>query len=189
MLNGVSKQLPIEIVGEYYVHLMTSKDRDALFQIYKNPHIAKYVAKKTHQTSEDTEEFLKEIAHRMESGNNLYLGIYENKTQGLIGMLRFLEKEEPEILTIGYALNQQYWGKGIIAAVLSALIPLIREEGKYHKLRATVRLENTKSQRVLEKLGFKLKGSFNKGSDKVEEPQHSESAQQELERLLYYYNL
>lgn len=179
MLDTIQNQLPIKVFDKYFIRHINSDDKEALFQIYNNEKIAKYVARKTHHSIKDTEEFMQVINQRMNVGNNIYLGICEKYSENLIGIIRFLKKEDPGTLTIGYALNEDYWGHGIVYTAVSNLIELIKLDGKYTRIRATVKPENISSQRCVEKLGFKLQGKFNKS-------EIIDNNEVETERLLYY---
>jgi len=179
MLTILQNQLPIKVSEHYLVRFINSGDSEGVFQLYSNEKIAKYVVRKTHSAIEESEEYIEILKQRIECGNDIYLGICEAASQKLIGIIRFLEKEDPSILTIGYALNEEYWGQGIVAAAVNKLVELIKAEGSYSKLRATVRPENINSQKCLEKLGFELVGKFNK-------VELVESKEVETERLLYF---
>ena len=179
MLDIIKYQLPIKVSDEYFIRYISNDDKQDLFQLYSNEKIAKYVARKTHCSIKDTEEFIQLINLRMSEGTNLYLGICEKHSQKLIGIIRFLKKEDPSTLTIGYALNEDYWGHGIVNIAVSRLLHLIMMDGNYTKIRATVKFENVSSQRCLEKLGFKLHGKLSK-SEVID------NKEIKSERLLYY---
>ncbi|MBZ9635233.1 GNAT family N-acetyltransferase [Clostridium sp. FP1] len=179
MLSIIQNQLPIEVSDKYLIRYISNDDKEDLFQIYSNEKIAKYVVRKTHCSIKDTEGFIQLINQRMKEENNIYLGICEKYSKKLIGIIRFLKKEEPSTITIGYALNEDYWGHGIIYTAVNNLIELIKLDGSYTRIRATVKPENINSQRCVEKLGFKLYGKFNKS-------EIIDNKQIETERLLYY---
>lgn len=174
MLKILKGKLPIKIDSDITVYYINNEHKEDLYEIYRNENVWKYVARKAHTSIMDTEEFIEIINARIKEGNNLYLGIYDVHCEKLIGIIRFLRKEDPDTLTIGYALNESFWGKGIVPKVLNKLIKLIDSEGEYKKLRATVRPENINSQRCLEKLGFKLEGKFIKSEVIDEEEIKSE---------------
>jgi ribosomal-protein-alanine N-acetyltransferase len=182
MLSIIQNQLPIKVSDKYLIRYINREDKEDLFEMYRNEKIAKYVAQKTHCFIKDTEEFINVMYQRMMEGNNLYLGICEEHSGKFIGIIRFLKKEDPSVLTIGYALNENYWGHGIIHTALNNLIELIKLGGTYTRIRATVKPENISSQRCVEKLGFKLDGKFDKS-------EIIDNKEMKTERLLYYKNL
>ncbi|PIN22566.1 Diamine N-acetyltransferase [Handroanthus impetiginosus] len=64
---------------------------------------------------------------------------------------------------IGYVVASEYWGKGIAtAAVKMAANSVFVEWSHLDRLEAVVAVENTASQRVLEKAGFKREGVLRK---------------------------
>ena len=182
MLDIIQNQIPIKVSDKYFIRHISNDDKDALYHLYSNEKIAKYVARKTHHSIKDTEEFIQIINQRMNEGNNIYLGVCEDHSGKLIGIIRFLKKDDPSTLTVGYALNEEYWGHGIINSTVSNLIELIKLDGTYARIRATVKPENISSQRCVEKLGFKLHGRFNKS-------EIIDNKEVETERLLYYKTL
>ncbi|MCD7469047.1 hypothetical protein HAX54_007666 [Datura stramonium] len=62
---------------------------------------------------------------------------------------------------IGYAIAFEYWGQGIATKALKMAIPQVFSDFPgIVKLRAFAVLQNTASQRVLEKAGFHYQGSL-----------------------------
>ncbi|GFZ29715.1 GNAT family acetyltransferase [Clostridium zeae] len=182
MFNFIKSNLPIEISEEYKIRLIESKDKENLFEIYSNEKVAKYISRNIHKDMSDTEMFMVTISNRNRKGNNLYLGICENKTDKLIGVVRFLIKDDEETITIGYGLNEEYWGKGIISASIEAIIDIIKYSYNGIRLRATIRTDNYKSIKCIEKLGFQFHSKFIKADNGTEDTR-------QRERLLYFRNL
>jgi ribosomal-protein-alanine N-acetyltransferase len=179
MLDIIKKQLPIKVSNKYFVRYISHDDKEDLFQLYGNEKVAKYAARKTHCSIKDTEAFIQLIIKQMKENCSVYLGICEVTSQKLIGIIRFFKKEDPRTLTIGYALNEDYWGQGILNIALSSLIHLIKIDGTYIGIRATIKPNNISSQRFIEKLGFKLHSRFIKS-------EIINNKEVETERLLYY---
>lgn len=59
---------------------------------------------------------------------------------------------------IGYQLDQQYNGQGIMSIAVRQAARLLFEKYQFHRLRAEVMPENIGSIRVLEKVGFRQEG-------------------------------
>lgn len=161
MLTIIKKQLPIKVSEQLLICGISTSDKQDLFEMYSNEKVSKYISRKVHSSLQDTEELIEIINQRIKDGDNLYLGVYKAGPRKLIGIIRFIYKENDlDSLTIGYALNENYWGRGIMPEALNRLISIISSDGSYKRLRATVRPENIKSQKCLEKLGFVLAGKF-----------------------------
>lgn len=163
MLNIIKNQLPIKISDKLLVRNIATSDKEDLFEMYRDEKVSKYISRRIHGSLEDTEEQIKIINNRCKGGRDLYLGICEACPEKLIGIIRFIQEEDDiSTLTIGYELNKNYWGRGIMPESLSKLIEILESERSCKKLRATVSPENLNSQRCLEKLDFKLNRIFNK---------------------------
>ncbi|KAI9642059.1 hypothetical protein NHQ30_009930 [Ciborinia camelliae] len=81
--------------------------------------------------------------------------VYEKpKFIGAIGMIRFEAGRGAEV---GYSLHPDYYGKGYATEALKLFLGLYwskEREGDWNTLVAVINLENTSSQRVVEKVGF-----------------------------------
>ena len=59
---------------------------------------------------------------------------------------------------IGYSLNRDYWGRGVMTAALSALLGHAFDGLGLHRIEADVDPRNAASIRLLERLGFRSEG-------------------------------
>lgn len=57
---------------------------------------------------------------------------------------------------LGYCLNRNYWGQGIISKVVKEFIQIIRNNTLFKGIRAEVVQENIGSINVLKKNGFSM---------------------------------
>lgn len=63
--------------------------------------------------------------------------------------------------TLGYWMGEQYAGRGLMADALGALIPHVFESLLLHRMEAACIPDNTRSQRLLENVGFRREGYLN----------------------------
>jgi [ribosomal protein S5]-alanine N-acetyltransferase len=63
------------------------------------------------------------------------------------------------IIDIGYDLREEYWGKGYMHEALTEIINYAEEVMKVHEVRAIISVDNDKSIRLAESLGFKVAGT------------------------------
>lgn len=75
---------------------------------------------------------------------------------GTCGYLNY-EKEHNRI-EIGYDLNPEHWGKGIMQEALSKIIHFAFTSMGINKIEAKIEPENNSSIRLLEKLNFSQEG-------------------------------
>lgn len=88
------------------------------------------------------------------------LVIFEHHEQliGLIGLFPiYAENGEPQTdtLEIGYLLKQEHWGRQIMPEALTRVLPVLRETLHLKRVLAVVAEDNSRSQRVLQKLNFR----------------------------------
>lgn len=85
-------------------------------------------------------------------------GIFlDNKPIGYVGF--FKDNTKPNILFIYYAIEPKYWNKGIATLAIKAFINKFKEIAKnqnFNMIKATIKIDNKGSQRVLEKNNFKI---------------------------------
>lgn len=84
------------------------------------------------------------------------LGIYEKARQDvLVGLAEFYDyKPSGKVISIGYRLLPEYWGKGIATGCVHALLDYIRSSTQVELVTAHVIPENKASARCLLKNGF-----------------------------------
>ncbi|WP_372651540.1 GNAT family N-acetyltransferase [Halobacteriovorax sp.] len=82
------------------------------------------------------------------------------KSGELIGRCNFtnVERGSFQNCRLGYKLDHEYEGKGYMSEALDALIQVIFNEFKIHRIEANVIPSNTKSRKLLERLGFEEHG-------------------------------
>ena len=128
------------------------EDAPEMYAYAKNPLIGDMAGWNAHQSVEETVSIIKTLELL-----KTYAIIYEGKMVGTIGYEIVQNK-----LVLGYALNQDYWGKNIMHRSLKALFIYAFNHLNVEVVEATVYLDNLKSQNVLLKLNFKNKGIINK---------------------------
>ncbi len=59
---------------------------------------------------------------------------------------------------LGYSLDAEHWGRGLMAEALREIIAYSRHELRLHRLQANHMPENIRSEKLLKKLGFEREG-------------------------------
>ena len=107
----------------------------------------------------EAEKYLQNIREGFERGNLFQWGVALKENDGVIGTctLYAIDRQNRRC-EIGYALNRQFWGRGLMNEAVSALIDYAFGEMKLNRLGADVDPRNSASIRALEKLGFQREG-------------------------------
>ena len=66
-----------------------------------------------------------------------------------------------ESCSLGYWMGEQHAGKGLMGDALKALIPHVFDRMQLHRIEAACIPDNERSQRLLEKVGFRREGYLN----------------------------
>lgn len=84
-----------------------------------------------------------------------YYYLIQDKNDSILGRINLVDIEESQILGhLGYRIGQIYTGKGIATKALKMLLETITEKG-IRQIKAKTTTNNTASQKILEKNGFK----------------------------------
>lgn len=140
-------------------------DYPDLREIYMNPNVGYPAAL---GAIEDEQTMLRLAAAIIKTRN---LGMEEDgKIVGVIGHSDAKEGPPDEIgAVIGYAVNEDYWGKGFCTQAVQEYSYLLFLAG-YDAVYADCFLDNPGSARVLEKAGFVYQHDFTKKFDCFDEP-------------------
>ncbi len=111
------------------------------------------------QTLEATKAFMKANMHEFAEGIGLPTTIwYGGQMVGVIDFPRM--SWEKRLAEIGYWLDKDMQGKGIITRATRALVTYAFQEYGLHKVEIHAAKENVRSRAVPERLGFTLEGTM-----------------------------
>ncbi len=86
---------------------------------------------------------------------SIILGVYLDDTLcGLAEMYGY--RDEIHKISVGYRLNEKYWGMGIAAEALGLMVHYLDDETDIEIITASTMVENQASAKVLMKNGFSL---------------------------------
>lgn len=134
-----------------------AEELNALIEGSKN-HIKRWAAwLKDERSSENTLEFIKRNLKNFAAGEGFAVGIfYQNKLAGQIEY-NYINSAHRKT-EIGYWLGENFQGKGLMTKSCRALIDYAFHELKLNRVELRCAVENTKSRKVAERLGFKNEG-------------------------------
>jgi ribosomal-protein-serine acetyltransferase len=107
----------------------------------------------------DVEIKIKELEEKEQKGEGINFGIwYKNKLVGVVGF-NFINKEHKKA-AIGYWLDKDYQGKGIMTASCRLLIGYGFNQLGLHRIEISCATGNNKSCAIPQRLGFTREGKF-----------------------------
>ena len=141
-------------------------DADDMFNNYCNSDtVTKYLGWDTHQSIENTKEFIANVALPKYNEEYAYLWVLVLKeTNEVVGSLEVSKIDlKHKSAMIGWVLSEKYWGQGLMPEAARVVRDYIFDEG-FVRLWAYHNVENPKSGRVMQKIGMLHEGTLKKYS-------------------------
>lgn len=131
---------------------LVPEDYEAMFKWCGDPRVNKYMLYPLYTKAEDCKAYIESLDPDQEKVYDL--GLILKETGEPIGMGGFAWKEEDKAWEVGYNLRYDMWGKGYVPEAMKAILEYIKEREDVPAIKGTFAKENTKSGRVMEKLGM-----------------------------------
>ncbi len=114
-------------------------------------------------SSQDSKVFLEKNVMRFDEDKSGAFAIYyKGQFAGLVDLHKIDTSNNKS--SIGYWLDQDCYGKGIMTKSVQVLLKYAFEELNINRIEIQAAVENTKSQAVAERLGFKFEGIARAGN-------------------------
>ena len=134
------------------------EDLDALWALYCNPQITKYIPDAPHSYEEAREELEWHMnGHPKYPELGLWATIHKEsgKFIGRCGLLPWTIDGRREV-EVAYTIAQEYWGQGLATEAARGILDYGFEQLNLTRLICLIDPENSASQRVAEKIGMAL---------------------------------
>lgn len=135
---------------------LDEEDVSGLFEYAKNPNVGPNAGWKPHENLEESKKIIETLfvpnevwaIRRKEDG----------KIIGSIGLEDDRRREDVLSKEMGYSLGEEYWGNGYMTEAAKAVIDYGFSEDNLVVMSICTGPDNKRSQRVIEKCGFKFEG-------------------------------
>ena len=135
------------------------EDAAGMFEYASDPEVTRELTWQSHRTTEDSKEFLNYVMGKYGRGEVSEWGIVLRENNKFIGMCGFVwwlpQHAKGEI---GYVLSRKYWGRGLMAEAVGAVMDFGFDKMKLRRFQARCNEANTGSERVMQKCGMKYEG-------------------------------
>lgn len=153
------KNLPQLETERLWLRKLSMHDAGDVFEYASVPEVSKYVTWMPHRTITDSKSFLKQVLYHYEQGVPSSWGIVLKENNKLIGTGGFIwwlvEHSKAEV---GYVISNQYWNKGYMTESLNEILRFGFEIMQLERIEARCFIENTASERVMQKCGMRFEG-------------------------------
>ena len=131
---------------------LVAEDDQAVFLWCGDPDVARYMVYPVYTKAEDVRAWIETL--NPDDPDAYEVGIVLKSTGELIGSGGIYYKSETGLWTIGYNLRKDQWGNGYAVEMIRGLIEYARSQREVRGITGTFANENTRSRRVMEKLGM-----------------------------------
>lgn len=133
-------------------------DAESAFESYaSDPLITRYLTWSAHTSPSQTRELFQQSidAWDLRMGHRAWLieRCADRALLGTIGCTVWFHRVE-----VGFALGSLFWGHGYMPEALAAVCRAAFEDLRIHRVQALCDLENSRSARVMEKVGMQCEG-------------------------------
>jgi RimJ/RimL family protein N-acetyltransferase len=137
------------------------QDSKFIVELLNSPGWLKYIGDRGVKTEEQAIQFLKNGPMKSYAENGYGLSMVEKRDEGTpIGMCGIIKRVVLETPDIGFAFLPEFCGKGYAFEIASATLKYAEETLRLPQISAIALPENSKSIKLLEKLGLKYRKHF-----------------------------
>lgn len=147
--------------GSLFYRPFHISDAEFIFSLRSDEKVMEYMDTNRHASVADSENFINFILSsfaEMKSINWIIACKDTKEPAGYFGFWRI--NTEHCRGEIGYALQQRFWGRGIMSETLKRMIEFGFKDLQLHSIEANVNPNNISSIKLLEKAGFKREAYF-----------------------------
>ena len=161
MLQFNFAPFPVLETENLILRQISSNDDDEVFALRSNPETMKFIPRPLAETIEDAQKFITDCNASIEKNDLINWAITSKKEDKLIGMIGFF-RMQPENFRgeVGYILNPNFHGKGIMKEALDKALQFGFQTLNFHSIEAVIDPRNTASENLLIKADFKKEAHF-----------------------------
>jgi len=166
-MKNLFAEFPRITNGDVIIRKMIDSDLDSLFDICSNDNVYKYSPTFLYTKSQTTlKNAIEHLGGRdFEKKKHIIAGIcLPDNSEKIVGTAEMFDYEKKvNMITIGYKINENFWGRCIATKTVSAMVDYLFNQIGMNRIQAFVMPENIKSQNVLMKNGFLKEGIIRQG--------------------------
>lgn len=137
------------------IRWLTPDDADFILELLNTPSWIQFIGDRGIRTTDEARNYI--VNGPMDMYSRLGFGLYavELKDSSIpIGICGLIKRDTLEDVDIGYAFLPSFWGQGYAYEATNAVLSYGREQLHLNRIVAITSVDNHRSARVLEKIGF-----------------------------------
>lgn len=153
------RDMPELITPRLVLRLMKKTDYHDMYAYAKDPAVTEYLTWDPHPDANYTLRYISYILPKYRSGDFHDWAVIHKEHRKMIGTCGFTSFNFAHNSgEIGYVLNREYWGCGLAAEAVRAVMRAGFMDLNLHRLEAKYMEGNERSRRVMEKCGMSFEG-------------------------------
>lgn len=159
-MGSLFTEFPCIVTDKVTLRKMEEADVDGLFEIYSDENVFTYIPGNSTDNKAAVRNMISHFARDFNKKKVIFLGIYSAEAPNeIVGVAEMFDYDaKVNMITIGYRLGGRYWGKGIAAQAVRAMVDYLFHTVGINRIQAFVMPANVQSQRVLQKSNFVKEG-------------------------------
>jgi [ribosomal protein S5]-alanine N-acetyltransferase len=159
----ILEDLPALETERLRLRKVTPADVDAIFAYGSDPAVSEFTTWNTHQSIDDTQQFLNIILSLYENHQAVFWGIEHKEHKQLIGTINYVSWNQKDYVgEIGYVVARPYWGSGYMTEAVKEVIRFGFEKMELERIQAKCMVENEGSEKVMQKSSMLFEGTLRK---------------------------
>ncbi len=155
----VFSHLPDLTTERLTLRRMMIADTNDMYDYASRQDVTKYLTWMPHNDRSYTRQYLQYLGNRYAAGMFYDWAVVYEPDCKMVGTCGFTSFNcNSDSAEVGYVLNPEYWGKGIAAEALERVLEFGFETLGLHRIEAKFVEENSRSRRVMEKVGMTFEG-------------------------------
>ncbi|KWW22602.1 MULTISPECIES: GNAT family protein [Peribacillus] len=163
-VKDIYGNLPVIESKRLIMRKVTMKDAEDMFAYASNREVSRFVTWDAHGSLSATKDYIQLILQNYEDSHIAPWGIQYKESGKLIGTIDYVSWQvNHHHAEIGYVLAPEYWGKGLMTEAVEKIVAFGFENMNLVRIQARCFVENTGSERVMQKAGMSFEGIIRKG--------------------------
>jgi len=159
--GSIFRDIPVLETNRLILRKLSMRDVNDIFEYASIPKVAQHVMWEHHRSVADSLHFLRAVIQQYQNGVPSPWGMVYKENNKLIGTGGYhIWNPTHRRAEIGYALSPEYWNKGLMTEAMIVMIKFGFENLNLNRIEALCNVENTASERVMQKCGMKYEGTI-----------------------------
>lgn len=160
----VFSHLPEMITERLTLRRMQVSDAEDMYEYASRQDVTRYLTWLPHPDRSYTRQYLQYLGDRYAAGMFYDWAIFYEPDCKMVGTCGFTSFNcAADSAEVGYVLNPEYWGRGIVSEALERVIRFGFEELSLHRIEARFMEGNERSRHVMERAGMTFEGVLREG--------------------------